>query len=135
LSDHPNIIITRADKRNVTVVLDRDIYITKMQNLLFDDSTYTVITKDSTKKVCNNLKSLLARWRKFDYISISRYKSLLLTDGIIPRAYGLPKIHKQNFLLRIIVLSINSSLHAFANFLHSILYQHLPRSKSYIKNS
>jgi len=31
------------------------------------------------------------------------YKKLMVTDGILPRAYGLTKIHKQGYPLRVIV--------------------------------
>jgi len=133
LSDNPNLLITRADKGNSTVVLDRDVYLDKMNDLLSDENTYIRIDKDPTKKISNELKTLLARWQKNDYISINTYRSLRLSDGVLPRAYGLPKIHKQNCPLRIIVSSVNSPLHAFAAYLHNILYLHLPRPKSHIK--
>jgi len=42
LNDHPNLLITKADKGNVTVVLDRDLYLEKMNNLLVDPDTYPV---------------------------------------------------------------------------------------------
>lgn len=62
-------------------------------------------------------------------------RSLLRSDGVLPRAYGLPKIHKTVYPLRIIVSSINSLLHNFAAYLHNILHDNLPNSKSYIANS
>lgn len=33
LADHPNLIVTRADKGNTTVALDRDDYLAKMSDL------------------------------------------------------------------------------------------------------
>lgn len=58
-----------------------------------------------------------------------------MSDGVLPRAYGLPKIHKTNCPLRIIVSSINSPLHKFATFLHNCLYDNLLHAKSHINNS
>lgn len=106
-----------------------------MDELLSDESTYVRVDKNPTKRITNELKTLLAKWHKNDYISTNTYRSLRLSDGVLPRAYGLPKIHKQNCPLRIIISSVNSLLHASAAFLHNILYLHLPRPKSYIKNS
>ena len=57
------------------------------------------------------------------------------TDGIIPRAYGLTKIHKQNYPLRIIVSSLNSPLYNLSLFLHNIITDSIPETPSFIKNS
>jgi len=54
---------------------------------------------------------------------------------MLSKAYGLPKIHKENVPFRIIVSSINSTLNAFANYLRKILHNSLPQAKSYEKNS
>jgi len=48
---------------------------------------------------------------------------------------GLLKIHKPNCHLRIIISCIDSPLHAFATYLHNILYNNLPRPVSHIANS
>jgi len=135
LADHPEVIVTRADKGNATVVLDRDTYLAKMSDLLSDRETYTIVKTDPTKKIFNDLNSVLKRWEQKDYISSFTKRSLLTSDGVLPRAYGLPKIHKVNYPLRIIVSSINSPLHKFATFLHNCLYDNLPHAKSHICNS
>lgn len=57
------------------------------------------------------------------------------TDGILPRAYGLPKIHKPGNPLRIIVSSINSPLYKLACFLHNIIKDSMPEAASHISNS
>jgi len=126
LLDHPDIIITKADKGNVTVSLDRTDYLNKMHGLLSDRDTYITVNCDPTRKITTQLKDLLQRWRRNNYIPIGTYRSLLNTDGILPRAYGLPKIHKKDCPLRIIISSINSPLYSLAAFLHDILYKNLP---------
>jgi len=70
-----------------------------------------------------------------NYISATKYRSLLLSDGVLPRAYGLPKIHKDNCPLRVIVSSINSPLHSFALFLHQVIFSNIPKAHSHITNS
>ncbi|XP_011687064.1 PREDICTED: uncharacterized protein LOC105449506 [Wasmannia auropunctata] len=74
-----------------------------MKEMLSDTNTYCTLEKDPTKKLTAELRCLLARWKKNEFISDHTYKTLLTTDGVIPRAYGLPKIHKPNNPLRIIV--------------------------------
>ncbi|KYQ53742.1 hypothetical protein ALC60_07325 [Trachymyrmex zeteki] len=61
--------------------------------------------------------------------------TVISTDGLLPRVYGLPKIHKPDCPLRIIVSSIDSPLYALATFLHNILFKTIPKADSYIKNS
>jgi len=134
LFDHPDIIVTKADKGNVTVSLDRTDYLNKMHDLLSDRETYVAVNCDPTKKITAQLKDLLQRWRRNDYISIGTYRSLLNTDGILPRAYGLPKIHKNDCPLRIIISSINSPLYSLAAFVHDILFKNLTFPNSHIEN-
>jgi len=57
------------------------------------------------------------------------------SNAILPRAYGLPKIHKEGHPLRIIVSSSGSPLHNLAIFLHKILIKSLPSHFSRVKNS
>jgi hypothetical protein len=63
------------------------------------------------------------------------YKSLLVTDGILPRAYGLPKIHKAGHPFRIIVSTINSSLHYLAIYLHKIIKSSIINQNSFVRDS
>ena len=60
---------------------------------------------------------------------------MLSNDGIFPRAYALPKIHKQDCPFRIIVSSINSPLYSLAVFLHNIIIKTIPKADSHIENS
>ncbi|XP_011867795.1 PREDICTED: uncharacterized protein LOC105561973 [Vollenhovia emeryi] len=106
-----------------------------METLLNDKNTYITIKKDPTKKLISNLHSLLVEWKKSNYIDNSIYKRLNCTDGTLPRAYGLPKIHKQDCPLRIIVSSVDSPLYAFSAFLHNIIKSSIPKPESHILNS
>ncbi|EFN70791.1 hypothetical protein EAG_00343, partial [Camponotus floridanus] len=79
LQNNKDLILTRADKGNVTVALDKFDYLNKVGDLLRDENTYTIINKDPTKKLISNLKELLSRWKNHGYISNTTYKSLLFT--------------------------------------------------------
>jgi len=59
----------------------------------------------------------------------------MCSDGILPRAYGLPKIHKQDCTFRIIISSIDSPLYSLALFLHRIISGNIPKPFSHIKDS
>jgi len=72
---------------------------------------------------------------KKKYITGYTYTRLNSSNAILPRAYGLPKIHKTDYPLRTIVSSIGSPLHNLATFLLKILRESLSISVSNFKNS
>jgi len=73
--NYQNIIFTRAYKGNITVVLDKDSYIQKIEDLLNDDNTYTVIIKNPIQFV---EKNLFKNWLQKDYISKQQYYKLFI---------------------------------------------------------
>ena len=81
-------VLTRAGKGNATVLLDKNEYLNKMEQMLADKDIYKVISKDPSKKLTNDLYNLISRWKKNNYID-ELIKRLRITDGIILRAYGL----------------------------------------------
>jgi len=57
------------------------------------------------------------------------------SDGTLPRAYGLPKVHKPDCPFRIIISSIDSPLYSLATYLHNIIDNGMPKAKTHIDNS
>lgn len=110
-------------------------YLKNMDALLNDNATYTIVNKDPTKKLIRNLHELLVRWKKRKYITNAMYKKLNCIDEVSPRAYGMPKIHKQGSSLRIIISSKNSPLYELATFLHETMHGSIPSSNKQISNS
>ncbi|KYN28656.1 hypothetical protein ALC57_01909 [Trachymyrmex cornetzi] len=135
ISDNPDILITRADKGNTTVIMNLDNYKSKMNELLADQSTYMVVSKDPTNKITTKIRSLLTKWKQKSYIDEYTYKKLHVSDGVLPRCYGLPKIHKEGHPLRMIVSYINSFFYPLANFLKTMIEDGNKRNFSFIKNS
>jgi len=130
-----NIIFTRADKGNVTVAIDRVTYINKVEEILKDNNTYTVVDKNPIKSIENNLNNMLKEWAQKGYITKQQLFKLRSSDSILPKAYGLPKIHKENTPFRIIVSSINTALYCLASFLQDIIAESLEISNKYSMNS
>ena len=77
---------------------------------------------------------MFSRWKGKDLIDDLTYRKLRMIDGI-SRAYGLTKIHKQNYSLRIIISSLNSPLYNLSLFLHNIIIDSIPETPSFIKNN
>lgn len=135
VKEHPEVIFTNADKGNVTVAINKFEYEDKMNLLLSDVSTYEIVRKDPTNKIINELRAHLNRWKSKEFINKEMFNWLMSSEGILPRAYGLPKIHKKDIPYRIIVSSINSPLYNIAGFLHDILNNSIQKPPSFIEDS
>jgi len=59
IKNNPNIIFTRADKGNITVALNKTEYLNTIDNMLKDTETYSVINKESIKKLTKEIQELL----------------------------------------------------------------------------
>jgi len=106
--NNPEIIFTRADKGNATVVLNKNTYIQKMVELLGDQETYSEIKKNPTPTIEKHLNDTLKKWSYHGFITKKEFLCLQSSDSLLPKAYDLPKIHKVNVPFRIIVSSINT---------------------------
>jgi len=62
LSENPDLILTKADKGNITVAMNTQDY--KNKNLLNDTNTYTIVNKDSSQKLTNKVRMLLYKVKK-----------------------------------------------------------------------
>jgi hypothetical protein len=118
LSKNKEILILPADKGRTTVILDKEEYDDKLQTLLSDSDTYAPLKKDPTTKYKNKLLKLLRQWDEDRIISKDLYWRLYPRSDLVPRIYGLPKIHKNNRPLRPIVASIGSITYRVAKFCH-----------------
>lgn len=114
--------------------MDKFEYKNKISAMLGDSETYTIIKKDPNKTLTRNVRDLLSRWKRDEYILTSEYKKLYYLDGLL-RAYGLSKIHKPGCPLRIIIFSIDSPLYSLASFLQNIISNDIHGQKSMIENS
>lgn len=127
-------IFTRADKGNSTIAMNKDVYMKKTEDLLNDKENYI---KNKHQSITKNRKrnKMVKKWFNNDIITKKEYYFLYFSDSLLPKTYGLPKIHKDNILFRIIVSSVNTSLHHLVTHLHNILSTSIPKADSFINNS
>jgi len=133
--ENQNIIFTRADKGNVTVAMNKEFYIHKIEEILNDEHTYTVVTRNPIKSIENNLNNILKHWLQKNYITKQQFYKLRSSDSLLPKAYGLPKIHKNGTPFRLIVSSLNTALYSFGSFLQDIISASLEKTTQCIANS
>ena len=106
--DKERIILT-VDKGVSMVVMNKDNYIKKSEELLHQP-TYKELTTDPTTNYKNRLISLLKTIKAEGGIDNTTYKRLYPTGTGSPKYYGLPKIHKTG-VLRPIISSRGSATH------------------------
>ncbi|XP_011866401.1 PREDICTED: uncharacterized protein LOC105561223, partial [Vollenhovia emeryi] len=135
LKNNNDLLITNADKGQVTVVMDKNTYIQKMTNLLNDNNTYKKLKSDPINRIKTRVNDLIKSWWDKKIIDEYTYKQLRCTNGNLPRCYGLPKVHKTDFPLRIIVSTVGSPTYKIAKFLGDILQKSIQRPSSHIKDS
>ena len=58
------IIFTRADKGNMTVALNSQMYISRVNEMLQDVDTYEVVERDPTRRMITGLRTLLVSWKE-----------------------------------------------------------------------
>ena len=136
LRDNPEILITNADKGNVTVVMSRDEYRTKSYELLDDESVYEEISTDPTSRVERKHNLLVDRLVKENHLTAENGKKFRNYNSIAPKYYGLPKVHKLACPLRPIISSTMSPTRPLATFLAGILREAFKDYLSYrVKDS
>ena len=122
LKSDNSIVISRPDKGRGVVVMNKDDYYSKAENILNNSGIFKLI-KDDTLSVIFRLEDKINRLlRKIkDNIGGGVYDKLYASGSQPGIMYCLPKVHKPNIPLRPIISSINTAGYKLAKFLLPIL--------------
>ena len=147
LLDLKNIIIQKADKGNVIVIIDKNTYITKMNSILDDDTKFRKVTFKKKNKELNYLLdkqeeivTLLKELKDSNVITDSIFDNLKPCGSYPGVLYGLCKVHKgvkpgdESPPFRPILSAINTPSYKIAKFLVPLLAD-LTKNKYVSKDS
>ena len=116
-----SIRICKADKGGKLVLINSNDYVSKMNSLLSDASTYRKLNFNPLSKMQSfynaELKKLIHEFPE-DRGFLSSFLSTLPS---LPYAYGLPKVHKQDTPLRPIISNVNSPSYVLSKKLAKLL--------------
>ncbi|KFD50496.1 hypothetical protein M513_08723 [Trichuris suis] len=132
-----DIVITKADKGNVVVVMDMPFYLDRMSTLL-SNPVYKPIQEDPTKNLHKTLKHLISEFaRETGDETLSKIGKRLghPSSYQCPEMYGLPKIHKVDIPFRPVVSSINSIFSELSSYLKRLIRPLVGKQRSAVKNS
>ena len=112
LRQNEKIVIAKADKGNMTVVMDKETYYKKAADL-FNAKPFRKISSDPTKKIERKLNAQLKKLLDSKSIVKPLYDHLRVSLNFSRPAlfHGLPKIHKPNVPLRPIVSYVGHALY------------------------
>lgn len=114
-----NLIITKADKGNCLVVLNKQDYITKVETFL-NDNNFKLLTKNPQNTFIARTKKMIKHFYNF-FEDNSAPKTLISSNPSTPRLYGLPKIHKDNIPIRPVVSFTNTPVSIISSFLLNLI--------------
>ena len=106
-----------------------------MQLLLDDNNTYRKINSDPTKTTQNKINKLVSNWEFKNYIDKKTAKDLKTYNAVIPKIYGLPKLHKKGIPLRPIISNILAPTYKLSKYLANVLTNIIHKNEHYVKNS
>lgn len=125
LRQNHDVIITRPDKGNGVVIMNRTEYVEKMTSILSQTDKFQRIgdaeTYDHTTLQERALQAFLLRATKNGHISREIYDEIRPVGSTRPRMYGVPKIHKDGNPLRPILSMVNAPQHQMAKWLTRVL--------------
>ena len=115
-----DIVITKPDKGNGVVILNRNDYVDKMHKILDDCTKFMPCNQDT------NLSNLTKFQRSLYYLNSKKalcskiYSRISPTSTTTPSLYGLPKLHEPGIPLRPILSFIGSFDHECAQWFSQI---------------
>ena len=98
LSDHMDIIITKADKRGVVVIMDIKDHTNEVHRQLNSKDHYEILNKDPKRPTTTNAKLVndtIQRFRKEKLLKEKIADGLKVSNLKTPKFYMQPKIHKK----------------------------------------
>ncbi|XP_072375519.1 uncharacterized protein [Diabrotica undecimpunctata] len=129
-----NLIISKSDKGNCLVILDHTEYINKVSTFL-NNNGFIVLPHDPLNRFINKQKAFLKKYSTFFTDFHAPYYKIP-SNPLIPRLYGLPKIHKEGIPIRPVVSFINTPVSIISKFILRVIKDITGFSPTFsIKNS
>ena len=102
LANNDDIVIKKVDKGSSIVIMDKEYYINKVNECVFDKSTYKKLSKNKDSTVMNRVKNLMNKYKTCFDEKGKEFKYVCNFDYMTSNFYGLPKIHKSEKLKEIL---------------------------------
>jgi len=124
LGRNDNLYISKPDKGNGVVILNRSDYINKMNTILNDNTKFVSVDENAyklTQRLEARLNKTLLTFMKSDKINKNTYEKLRAVGSSPGKLYGLPKTHKTGVPMRPILSALTCHNYNLAKFLVPLL--------------
>lgn len=109
-----DVFYVKADKGNALVVLNKDDYYNRMERLLVDN-IYEQVNRNPLLGFAKEVKVIL---KDCNFLINEELRvELVVSNPVLPRLYGLPKLHKTGDAMRPIVSGINAPTYKISKWL------------------
>ena len=116
-----SIITTKPEKGNGVVIVNKLDNLTRMKQLISDETKFTKLTENPSKSREQSLICYLRQLKRDHLIDDYTFQKVLPNGSTHEVLYGLPKVHKTGCLCRPIVSSTNTYSYNLASYLVSVL--------------
>ena len=126
LSKNKDIIITKPDKGSGVVIMNRSDYISKMQEIISDETKFKFASNQDIYKISRTIERRVRNYlrdyvKKPGFISDAEYSTLYPNGSHIGVMYGLPKVHKNNTPMRPICSAVGTATYDLGKYLANII--------------
>ena len=94
LRKNKDIVVTKPDKGNGVVILDRKLYNNAIEEIISDSSKFEKLNEDPTLKREASLQRFLRKLKQKNFFNEIEYDKLYPSGSASARIYGTPKMHK-----------------------------------------
>ena len=132
-----NLVICKADKGDITVIMTTAQYLDMAYKHLGDRNTYQPLETDPTRDIVTQFNSYLDTCLCKRVLTKSQHERLYLKPSEVntQTIYFLPKVHKDPVKPRPIVSCTGGPTSNASAYLDRLLQPHMKRVKSYLSNS
>ena len=135
LKSNKNIVICKADKGNCIVVLDKEAYLRKAEEILRGQQFEALKDAKFHQEREAELNKYVLELLRQGVIDKKLYYQLRSTCSSLSVFYGLPKVHKNGYPIRPIISTIGSYQYQLSKYLARAIRSARPQADSYIKDS
>lgn len=134
-SDNEDHIIAMADKGNITIIMQKNDYIRKVEAHLSDVTTYQRLNVSSHIGYGKRNEFFLKKLAELNVMSRNAIPAIVATETQIPNMYGLIKMHKDDKPIRPVVNTRSAPGYTIARLLTKILTPVQETHKYNVRNS
>ena len=115
LKSDPSVVIKKADKGNVLVVLNKDFYRNQIKLILNDNNFYKRQDDNIDSKIFMKVKKFASNFESLGILTSKEKKFLTNFNFTTANFYGVPKLHKSKAIKEAFLTNNDSYLHFETN--------------------